>query len=202
VIPPSLVTRLLHLGVSAGVSLQLLLSTFMERPRPGAVRDAAEALGFTLHEVIGGFLLSVLLGWFAWAALRRSEPNLSAFFPWLRAEGRREVLRALRRALADAARRRLASEAELLPLVRTVHGLGVLCALFMATTGALVWWGMAASGTLSAWAAVVLDLHQGAASLMWAYLLGHAGMALLHQWRGEAILGRMFSLRGLRQGVE
>jgi cytochrome b561 len=198
----TLVTRLLHLGLALGVSLQLLLGAFMERPRPGAVRGAAEALGFTLHEATGGLLLPLLLAWFTWAALRRGEPNLSALFPWLKASGREEVLRALRRALEEAAQRRLAPEAELLPLVRTVHGLGALCALFTATSGALVWLGMAPSGTLPAWVAVVLDLHQGAANLMWAYLLGHAGMALLHQRRGEGILGRMFSLRRMQQGVE
>jgi cytochrome b561 len=63
----------------------------------------------------------------------------------------------------------------------------------MAMTGTLVWVGMDASGALAPWAAPVLDLHQAVASLMWIYLFGHAGMALLHHWRGEATLRRMFS---------
>ncbi len=197
----SLATRLLHLGISVGVSLQLMLSTFMERPRPGAVRGAAEGLGFTLHEVVGGLLLPLLVGWFLWAACRGSEPGLAALFPWVRGEGRRALLGALCRALDEALRGRLAPEAEILPLVRTVHGLGALCALFMASSGALVWWGMAPSGALPPWAAIVLDLHQSVAILMWVYLAGHAGMALLHQWHGDGVLRRMFSLGQRRQAA-
>jgi cytochrome b561 len=186
---------LLHLALALGVSLQLLLSTFMQRPRPGDVRTASESLGFSGHEIIGLSLLPLIISWFLWVAWRRGEPDLPALFPWLRADGRRELAQALRRALAAAAQRRLAADSEIRPLVRTVHGLGALCALFMAASGALLWWGMAPSGALSDWAAVLLDLHQGAANLMWAYLAGHAGMALLHQWNGEGLLGRMFSLR-------
>jgi cytochrome b561 len=191
---PSFTSRLLHLLLAVGVCLQLLLSTFMQQPEPGAIQTALGGLGFQLHEVLGLTLLPSILGWFLWILLRHREPSLGDLFPWL-ISGRQKVLQAAQVALAEARQGRLAAEPEILPLIRTVHGLGALCALFMAITGSLVWLGMDASDALPAWAELVLELHQAAATLMWAYLFGHAGMALVHHWRGEATLSRMFSLR-------
>ncbi len=48
------------------------------------------------------------------------------------------------------------------------------------------------------WTHVVLELHQAEANLMWAYLVGHAAMALLHHFLGEATLRRMFSFKAGR----
>ena len=193
---PSLTSRLLHLLLATGVTLQLLLSTFMERPEPGVVHAPLEAWGFEFHEIIGLTLLPSILGWFLWLLLRRHEPLPRHLFGWLTSE-RHKVMQALRVALSEARQGRLAPDTEIQPLVHTVHGLGALCALFMAISGTLVWLGMSESGDLSSWAALILDLHQAAANLMWAYLFGHVGMALLHHWRGEATLRRMFSLRRL-----
>jgi cytochrome b561 len=193
---PTLTSRLLHLLLATGVTLQLLLSTFMERPRPGVSHPPLEALGFRLHEIVGLTLLPAVLGWFLWLLLRRREPSFWDLFPWLHA-GRTRLVQATRLALAEARQGRLAPESEIQPLIRTVHGLGALCVLFMAVTGSLVWWGMSATGALPNWAGWVLDLHQVAANLMWAYLIGHAGMALLHHRRGDATLRRMFTLRRL-----
>jgi cytochrome b561 len=190
---PSLTSRLLHLLLATGVTLQLLLSTFMERPEPGVVHAPLEAWGFEFHEIIGITLLPTILGWFLWLILRRREPVPRDLFAWLTSE-RRKVAQAVRVALSEARQGHLAPDTEIRPLIHTVHGLGALCALFMAITGTLVWLGMSESGDLSSWAAWVLDAHQTVANLMWAYLIGHAGMALLHHWRGEATLKRMFSL--------
>ena len=38
----------------------------------------------------------------------------------------------------------------------------------------------------------VLGLHKLAGNLMWAYLIGHASMALLHQALGDKVFSRMF----------
>jgi cytochrome b561 len=45
------------------------------------------------------------------------------------------------------------------------------------------------------WTLFVLELHQAAANLMWAYLAGHAAMAGLHHFFGDATVRRMFSLK-------
>ncbi|MBV8663819.1 MAG: cytochrome b/b6 domain-containing protein, partial [Hyphomicrobiales bacterium] len=38
----------------------------------------------------------------------------------------------------------------------------------------------------------VLGLHRLAANLMWAYVIGHASVAVLHQALGDDIFSRMF----------
>ena len=192
--PLSLTSRLLHLLLATGVTLQLLLSTFMEPPHTGEIRAPLQALGFRMHEIIGLTLLPAILGWFLWLFQRRREPSPRDLFPWLNAD-RGKLSQAIRVAVSEARQGRLAEESEILPLIRTVHGLGALCALFMAVSGSLVWLGMADAGVLPTWAGLVLNLHQAAATLMWVYLCGHAGMALLHHRRGEATMRRMFSLQ-------
>lgn len=192
---PSLITRLLHLALASGVTLQLLLSTIMQRPRPGTVATTLESLAFSLHEVIGLSLALVIPCWLLWLLLRRDEPTAGELFMWTRRAGRLAMSGAIRRVLTDAWRGLLTVEGEIQPLVRSVHGLGILCVLLMACSGILAWLGMDETGALTGWARIALDIHQLTANFMWLFLIGHAGMALLHQYRGEATISRMFSLR-------
>jgi cytochrome b561 len=193
---PSLISRLLHMTVASGVILQLLLSTVMQMPKPGAARTTLESLTFTFHEVVGLSLAVLITGWLVWLMLRPStEPKASELFPWTSRVGRQALLEAFRLTLEKARRGRLAPESEVAPLALTVHGLGLLCIAFMALSGTLVWLGMSDTGAMTDWAKLLLNLHHFTANLVWIYLAGHAGMAVLHQWNGERTLTRMFSLR-------
>jgi len=195
---PTLTTRLLHLGLAVGVTLQLLLSTFMERPRPGISRPSLDAAGFELHETVGLLLLPLIMAWFVWLFTRQREDGPRVLFPWFWSERRHELFGSGRHALAAARQRRMPSEEDTHLLASAVHGLGALCALFMALTGSTVWLGMSEQGAMPGWTHVVLELHQAAANLMWAYLVGHVAMALLHHFLGEATLRRMFSFKAGR----
>jgi cytochrome b561 len=189
--PHSLPSRLLHLGVAVGVILQLLLSLGMERPRPGAVLSTLEGLAFTLHEVVGLLTLGLIVVWLLWLLLRRNEPSLSDLYPWIGDAGRVALSLAVRTLLRHAKRGELAADEEIRPLVKTVHGLGIVCIALMAVSGALVWLGMDANGNMTTWAHVLLAIHQLTANLVWLFIAGHAGMAVLHQLRGEETITRM-----------
>jgi cytochrome b561 len=39
------------------------------------------------------------------------------------------------------------------------------------------------------------------ANLMWAYVVGHAGLAVLHQWMGHRVLQRMFGRASADRGA-
>jgi cytochrome b561 len=39
----------------------------------------------------------------------------------------------------------------------------------------------------------VLEVHETFANVMWAYLVAHAALALLHEWAGHRTIRRMFS---------
>lgn len=188
-------SRLLHMGMAVGVTLQLLLSTGMARPRPSIVRSTLEGLAFSLHEYLGLLSLVLILAWLWWLTRRRDEPTLDNLFPWVDQAGRSALTASVAIALQQARHGRLAETAELEPLVKTVHGLGLVCISVMAFSGSLVWLGMDADGAMPIWTRLLLEIHQLTANFAWVFVIGHAGMALLHQLRGEETLVRMFSLR-------
>lgn len=66
-----------------------------------------------------------------------------------------------------------------------MHGLGLLTALAMAATGAWLY-------TQSVPAGLVLQAHKLLSNLVWAYVVGHAGLAVLHQATGHRVLQRIF----------
>ncbi len=198
---PSLTTRLLHLSLATGVTLQLLLSTFMDRPRPDEPVAAISAAGFEAHKVIGLLSLAIILCWFFWLFLRRKENGPRALFPWFSRIRRQQLFAATRRTLAAVRRRQRPREDDNATVASAVHGLGALCALGMAVSGTTVWLGMSANGELTAWARPVLEVHQALAALMWTYVLGHTAMALLHHQLGDNTLRRMFSLSSAKRRI-
>lgn len=72
-----------------------------------------------------------------------------------------------------------------------VHGLGLLVVSMMAVTGTI--WLLTATGT--AFGRTALNVHKLFANLMWAYLVAHAGLAVLHHLLGSDIFSRMFLSR-------
>jgi hypothetical protein len=70
-----------------------------------------------------------------------------------------------------------------------VHGLGLLTVTAMAATGTVLFF----SGGVVFHDAMAL--HRMIANLMWAYLIGHSGLAALHHLLGSDLLRRMFWIR-------
>ena len=198
---PSLTTRLLHLGLATGVTLQLFFSTFMDRPRPGEAIAAISADAFDAHEINGLLSLAIILCWLLWLFLRRKENGPHALFPWFSRIRREQLFAATRRTLTAVRRRQRPREKDNAIVACAVHGLGALSAIGMAVSGAAVWLGMSANGELTAWARPVLEVHHALAALMWTYVLAHAAMALLHHERGDNTLRRMFSLSSAKRRI-
>ena len=191
----SLITRVLHVAVAAAILVQLSTSWVMRMPRPAGTRSTTEILAFSAHQYLGLGSLAILLAFWLWALMRRGETRIGALVPWF-SPGRRAAL------MADAAAelRALTSFAAAAPagggtgaFASAVHGLGLLTAMTMAVTGAVVYAVMASDGSLAAPWRSALTLHRLVANLMWAYLIGHAAMALLHEMMGRRILTRMFA---------
>jgi cytochrome b561 len=124
--------------------------------------------------------------------VRRREEGLGALLPWFSAERRRRVVADFGAYRASLAERRLPSPEGATPLASAIHGLGLVVATAMAGTGAIVYAVMGADGSLSGTGRLVLELHEILSNLMWAYLIGHAGIAIVHDILGHRVLGRMF----------
>ncbi|MFI5013948.1 MAG: cytochrome b/b6 domain-containing protein [Hyphomicrobiales bacterium] len=181
--PRSNLTRILHLLLLAIVINQLVGSNFMQKPLPGESPD----LAYSLHIWAGmsGFVI-VALFWL-WAAIRQGETRLTALVPWFTTRGRQAFLEDCgRQARAIRGGRLLDDEHG--AFASAIHGLGLLTLTFMAASGTLYY--LIFEGT--ALGRTVLGLHKMTAKLMWAYLIGHATLAIVHHFCGSAIFSRMF----------
>ena len=190
------VTRLLHVFLLLIVIHQLVGSQFMERPLPGD----DPAWPFQFHAWIGVAGVAAISFFWLWTLVRhRSETPVGRLVPWFSAAGYRNLL-------ADVKRnyQRLTGGRALEPedahgaLASAVHGLGLLVASIMAVSGAAYFFffeGTPLGG-------IVLGLHKIFANFMWAYLIGHAGAALLHTLWGDDILSRMFWLKRKPSAIE
>lgn len=177
--PHSTITKLLHILFAAAVVHQLFISLIMVVPegnRPGNSY-------FELHEWVGVITLGLLVTFWIWTLVRRGETRFGMLFPWFSGARRSAFWADLKAHLASLMRRRVPLTEES-PLASAVHGLGLLIATAMASTGVIGYFVPAAS--------LLLEVHKTIAPVMWAYLVGHVGLALLHQIAGHRILQRMF----------
>lgn len=178
----STVTKVLHLLIAAAVVHQLVISLMMKKPGPETAGDAL----FELHEWVGLFSLGLLLAFFLWTTTRRRETTIGMLYPWFSGHRLRALRMDVKAHLASLKAGRIPLTEER-PLASAVHGVGLLLVVVMAATGA--------AGYLIAGARSLLSIHETLAPLIWAYLIGHAGLAVLHQLAGHRILQNMFGFR-------
>lgn len=190
----SLTTKLLHAALMLSVLWQLGASGLVERPRAGRPAN----FFYEVHQIVGLTTLGVVLAFWVWSLVRRRETPLAALFPWFSRRRVSAVLADLKAHGAQLLQRRLPAGDEETPLASAVHGLGLLTALGMGATGAWLYVQSVPSG-------LGLQVHKALANLMWAYVVGHAGLAVLHQVTGHPVLERMFgrarSLRSASPGT-
>lgn len=183
-------TRLLHFALAAAVIHQLIGSYVMHSPRPSGRQGN---FAFSLHEYVGLASVAVLFLFWIWVVIRHREHGFSDLVPWFSAAKRRALINDLRRHLAALSRFRLPLPARESALASSTHGLGLIVASIMAITGAVVYFQMGPDGSLTELGRSALWIHRPVANLMWAYLIGHASIALLHQMSGHQVFQRMFS---------
>ena len=179
-------TRLLHLLLAVSVTHQLFISLVMVVPQDNRPGDIL----FSLHENVGLATFAIILSYWSWLALRRSDRGAGALFPWFSKSARTAVVNDVLAHLASLRRLRLPLGEEQ-PLAASIHGLGFLVATMMAGTGVIAWSSLLSKHTT----AMILEVHMTLGNVMWAYLIGHVTLALLHELTGERLLRRIFSLR-------
>jgi cytochrome b561 len=186
----SLATRVLHMLLALAIIHQLAISLIMHGPRKGG-------LAWQAHEAVGIASLAILGVFWLWTLLRRRETHLGQFFPWLSRAGWSALHQDALAHLAALRRLRL-PHGDDSPIASAVHGLGLLTASVMALTGASYFLqGLAPHALTDA----ALFVHKSVANLMWAYLIAHAGLAMLHELTGQRVLARMVPLPPERSGA-
>ncbi len=177
-------TRALHLLLLLAVLHQLISSKFISRPLPG---DAPSTL-YTLHEYIGIASLGIVCAFWLWTFVRHGETRIVKLLPWLSPHGIAAVVEDAVDLIRAVLRRDVSGESSG-ALASAVHGLGLLVVTAMASTGTAWFF---SSGHVAHYA---MALHSLVANFMWAYLIGHSGLAALHHLLGSDILRRMFWIR-------
>ncbi len=191
----SVLTRVLHSLLAFAVIYQLASSLAMEGPKRGHEAAGLPGTLFELHEWVGLGALAVVALFWVWSLVRQGETRLGVLVPWFS----RDRLRDLRE---DLARHGRALRQRTLPvhkpqgaLPAAIHGLGLLLVSVMALTGSVFYFWHGDAGTAGAAAKTAKEVHTTLSNLVWAYLIGHACMAMLHRLAGHDIIQPMFNLR-------
>lgn len=184
-------TRWLHAGIALGVSTQLIVSLIMDIPKPGRPFTGLGAAAFEVHEIMGMVVVALLL--LHWLALFSGHIplGLSHLFPWF---SKQRICSMIGEAKSQWTQRRLDNTLEPSAIAGAVHGLGLLVTTVMAITGSVLYFGMAENGAMPPLVKDIKEVHELTSNLLWAYLVGHAGIAILHQWLGHRTLADMFKL--------
>lgn len=184
-------TRLAHAGLGIAIILQLLTSLGMQAPYPGRAGDFL----FGIHSYVGlGALGFVFLFWLV-VMLRRRGAEMGLLIPWFSRARIRAVWQDARKHLEAVLHLRLPAYDEHGPLASAVHGLGLLLMTAMAASGTLYFFINAGNPDAGGWVAVSMFVHKTLANLVWAYLIGHAGLAVLHHYTQHLSLAEMWSFR-------
>lgn len=186
-------TKVLHLALVLVVILQLALAANMEHPEPGTHPPAWRLELFEWHEAVG--LLLLLLVVVHLVHTLRDAGDESAWhilFPWLRQEGRDQLIEELKM-VPGWLRHGPPPQDVGIALPGTVHGAGLLLLLAMGLSGLIIFFGMGEDGSHPEWVHAVMEIHADAlGTLLWIFLIGHAGMAFWHEWLGHKSKNRIF----------
>jgi len=186
----SFATRLIHAGLASAVILQLLTSLPMEPPEPDRVGNWY----FQVHQYSGLAAFCFVFAFWVVLAIRSRGTAPGALFPWF--SGTR--LRALRTDamthFAALLSRRLPAHDPHAALPSAVHGLGVLLMSAMAISGTIYYFINSGDPDADGAVGAVMFVHRTLANLVWVYLIGHAGLGLVHHYAHDIHLGEMWSL--------
>lgn len=190
-------TRWLHAGLALAIPLQLLSDQFMEHPhlRHGVVvpRSDAEIAFFEMHEWVGMAALAFVVIHILWSTTKAGG-GLGRLFPYFQAGGCKGIIAELKE-VPGWLSGKLHQNAEDSPLAGAVHGLGLLLILAMAGTGGTIFFGMdEVTGKTSEFVHEMKEIHEALGNLVWAYLIGHVGMVVLHKIKGHDLLSRISPL--------
>ncbi|MFQ5582345.1 MAG: cytochrome b/b6 domain-containing protein [Mariprofundaceae bacterium] len=185
--------RIFHLIIMITVLAQLLTEQLMKVPKPGEAIQPFEALLFGIHEWNGFVILALVAAYIMY--LTDDKDDWKRLFPWTSASGCKGLWQEIRLDVPGWLKGRLKRPADAHHIAGTVHGLSILLAIGLGSTGIMIFMGLESDGSMSPEIKLLRDLHSKMGTLMWIYMFGHTGMALMHQLSGHRILQDIFSLK-------
>lgn len=178
----AIATRFLHGGLAIAIILQLASSQFMNPDKGGNT-------AFEVHEYAGLTAFAFVLGFWNFSLIRKRGTPLTELLPWTLPNRRRAVWTDLSAQLSALRRFKLPAHESTSPLASAIHGLGLLLMTAMAASGTLVYFVNSGDPDAGGLVGAAMLVHKNLANLVWAYLIGHAGFAVVNHF------GRAMSLR-------
>jgi len=186
----NLATRLVHAAFAVVIIVQLFTSNFMHGPWRGRPADWL----FVTHEYAGLVSMGLALAFWLVLLVRRRGTPLGLMFPWF--SDRRLI--ALWDDIVDhfiaLVELRLPEHEGESPLASAVHGLGILLMTLLAVTGSIYFYGAYEGLKEMFFFRLMLFTHGTFANLAWFYLIGHAGLGIIHHYTSRFSLADMWSL--------
>lgn len=181
----SLPTRYLHVGMVITISIQLFISLIMAAPdqKGGVVGKFA----FEIHEIVGLAALAIILTHWAWSIFGHADGGLKHLFPWF-GKARLGVVSDIKALLKGE----LPGAGNRGGLPGLIHGLGLLAVSAIAITGGILFILFPQSGEPGYIVELFAETHGVMAVFVWAYWLGHGGLAILHHFQGNDLVKKMF----------
>lgn len=165
-----------HALLASMVVFQMIGSEWMTKPwRPGPDGTPGRLL-FTLHEW-AGLVAGVALAFVAWQMYRRGT------LLRIDAAMRGRLLAQCRALIVSLRERHLPPTERTASLARFVQMLGLLLTAWFCLTGAAIWW----VGASTELAHTIGEFHELGVPLLYIYVGGHVGMALLHRLFDRAL---------------
>jgi cytochrome b561 len=183
-------TRLLHILIAVLVISQVTTSQFMVAPG----KNREEDLLFEIHEYTGIVTFFLIFGLWVYTFSRARGTRPGLLFPWFSRNTLSALAADARLHLRALMKFRLPDHQQNSPLASAVHGLGILLIVLMAGTGVTWFIGMQFGNMAQSWAKAAKEVHELFSNLVWAYLIGHAGIALINHFAGKQRLSEMWSV--------
>ncbi len=181
-------TRLVHAGLTAAIITQLFSSQFMDP-------DGAGNFAFEVHEYSGLAALALTFAFWLLAVVRRRGTPLGLLIPWFSGRRIAALWDDIRSHISAAMKGRFPRRTEDSPLASATHGLGLLLMTAMAASGTLYYFINTGDPDAGGLVGVTMYVHTTLAALVWAYLVGHAAMALLAHYAGSLSIASIWSFR-------
>jgi len=186
----TLATRMIHALFAVTIIVQLGTSNFMHHPRNGRPGDWM----FVVHEYAGLVSMVLALGFWLVLVLRRRGTRFGLLFPWF--SDRRLIALwddSIGHVLALLQLRLPEHDGES-PLASAVHGLGLLLMSLLTVTGTIWFYAQYQGLPITGVYWLALWTHGMFANVAWFYLIGHAGLGIIHHYTTRFSLREMWSL--------
>ncbi len=174
-------TRILHGCLGLSVLIQVGFILFRESVDKHGVWAPYRQLAILGHKYLGMLILLIVIAYFVMKIMFYGKAGFLQFYPirrtaFLKVTEDLKCLWSMKKIPVRTRRESLGG------LAGIVQGLGLLLVFGLALVGTIAmfswqgWW-----GTPESWAGSLIKIHKFFAGLIWWYLGGHMGMALLHR---------------------